>query len=165
MADLRELVQDLGYIDVKSILNSGNLIFTNRNVAPQNAAIQIEEGIYSKFGISARVTVMTSEQLETVIHENPLLKIADNPSRLLVAFFSDPADLKTINPLMKKDWKPEAIALGYKVVYFWCPDGVLRSPLLKEMSHLAGDFVTTRNWATTMKIYKILKDGSPIRRS
>jgi hypothetical protein len=84
MADLRELVNDLGYDDVRTLLNSGNVVFTSRTT-PAKAAARIERGIAERLGVSSRVTVLTGDELATAVDENPLVEIADNPSRLFVA--------------------------------------------------------------------------------
>jgi len=158
MAELRALATDLGYTDVRTLLNSGNLVFTDRTSTPVAAAADVEQGIASRFGVSARVTVLTASELDTAVHDNPLLGAADDPSRLLVTFFADPADRSLIEPLLEQEWAPELLAVGSRVAYFWCPGGVLASPVLDAFGRLVGDSATTRNWRTTMKIHAAIHD-------
>lgn len=163
MADLRALVEDLGYGDVRTLLNSGNVVFTVSDAAPGDAAARIEEALVTWLGIAARVTVLTAAELAAVVADNPLLEVADDPSRLLVAVLAHPADQSRLEPLMERDWGPEILAIGARVAYLWCPDWVLASRLLEAVGRVLGDAVTTRNWATVTKLHALTVDTHPPR--
>ena len=152
MADLRALVADLGYGDVRTLLNSGNLVFTTR-AAPASAASHIEKAIGEKLGVTAHVIVLTADELAAAVTGNPLLKLMDNPSRLMVAVLGNPADRSKLEPLLNLKWDPEKLAIGGRVAYLWIPDGVLDSRLFESVGRALGDAVTTRNWATVMKLH------------
>jgi len=152
MADLRAAIEDLGYTGVKTLLNSGNVVFT-ADVAPAKAAPGIEKILAGELGVPARVTVITAEELADAVAGNPLVDVADNFSRLFVSFLNDPADLARLKPLTKETWDPEVLALGKRVAYVWCPNGLLESPLSQAVARALGDRVTTRNWATILKIH------------
>jgi uncharacterized protein (DUF1697 family) len=170
MADLRALVEDLGYGEVRTLLNSGNVVFTAADAAPAGrraaadvaaeAAARIEAGLSERLVVSARVTVITANELAAAIAGNPLIPVARDPSRLLVAVLADPADLPRLEPLAERDWSPEAFAIGPRVAYLWCPDGVIASLLAKALGDVLGDAVTSRNW-TTMKKLAALAGLSP----
>jgi uncharacterized protein (DUF1697 family) len=157
MADLRALVRDIGYTEVRTLLNSGNVVFTDRSPEPTVSANRIEEGLDSRLGVSARVTVLTASELDEIVHGNPLLDVGHNLSRLLVAVLATPADRVSLEPLLQRDWAPESLALGARVAYLWCPDGVLASSLPSEIERAVGDSVTTRTWATTMRIHAAVR--------
>lgn len=161
MADLRALVADLGYRDVRTLLNSGNVVFTASGEAPGNAAFRIEEALAARLGVRSRITVVTAGELAAAVAENPLLDVAGDPSRLLVAFLADPADRPRLEPLLAEDWAPQALALGARVAYLWCPEGVLASRLPEAVGRLLGDAVTTRNWATVLKLHTLAAE--PLR--
>jgi len=152
MAALRDLVSNLGYGDVRTLLNSGNVVFTVPRTAPRDAASRIEDALIAEVGISARVTVLSSAELATVIEENPLLKYADNHSRLLVALLRDPADRAKLSPLSKQDWGKDALGVGTRAAYLWCARGVIASKLNEAVNRLLGEGVTSRNWATILKL-------------
>lgn len=152
MAELRELVTGLGYANVKTLLNSGNIVFTDGAADAAVAAASIEQGIESRFGVSARVTVLTAGELEAVIEANPLVSVAENPSRLFVGFLADSETRALLEPLVKREWSPAALALGSRVAYLWSPEGVLSCKLYAEFARLLGDSVTARNWRTTLKV-------------
>jgi uncharacterized protein (DUF1697 family) len=166
MADLRALVEGLGYGDVQTLLNSGNVVFTAPRATPRDAAARVEEALAKGTGVSARVTVLTAAELAAAVDGNPLLEVAGDPSRLFVSFLASPADRKRLQPLAAQDWAPEVLALGARVAYLWCPDGLLASKLPEAVGRALGDAVTTRNWATVTKLHALARltpAGSPAR--
>lgn len=157
MADLRALVEGLGYGDVRTLLNSGNVVFTVPGKAKGDAASRIEKAIEAQLGVSSRVTVLTAAELDAIVEENPLLEVADDPSRLLIAVLNDKADRTRLEPLLKEDWTPDALALGQRVAYMWCVGGLLESRLADTVGRLLRDAVTTRNWATILKLHALVR--------
>jgi uncharacterized protein (DUF1697 family) len=158
MADLRALVEDLGYRDVRTLLNSGNIVFTVPGAARGNAAARIEKGLAVQLRVPARVTLLTAAELAVVVKANPLCKIAVNPSLHFVAFLTNPADRVRLKPLAEKDWAPEVLAIGTRVAYLWCPEGMLQGRLPEAVGRVLGDAVTMRNWATVMKLHTLAAD-------
>lgn len=158
MADLRALVEGLGYGNVRTLLNSGNVVFTVPGSAKGDIASRIEKAIATQLGVSSRVTVITAAELAVIVEENPLLDIAHDPSRLLVAVLNDKTDRARLEPLLKEDWAPDALALGQRVAYMWCAGGLLESPLADRVGRVLRDAVTTRNWATILKLQALIKD-------
>jgi uncharacterized protein (DUF1697 family) len=157
MADLRAMMEELGHRDCRTLLNSGNAVFTAAGrETPAKSAARLEQALASKLGVSARFVVLTAGDLATVIKENPLAKVAGDPTRFLVAFVQDPAALAVLKPLTKQDWKPEALAVGTRAAYLWCPTGILESRLIPAAGKALGDAATTRNWATVAKIQALL---------
>lgn len=155
MADLRALVEELGGRDVRTLLNSGNVVLTAPGSEPKTLASRIEGALEKKTGISARVTVLTATELDRIVADNPLLDVATSPSLLLVAVLAEPADRALLEPLLERDWRPGALALGERVAYVWCPNGTLESPIPAEIERLVGDAVTSRNWATIGKLHAL----------
>lgn len=112
MADLRRLFETLGDRDVRTLANSGNVVFTGGRPVPPAAASRLEKKLPSSLGDSARITVLTAAELASAAAGNPLLKIAGNPSRLLVAFLNGPAHQSKLKPLAGREWGVEALAGG-----------------------------------------------------
>jgi len=160
MADLRGLVEGLGFRDVRTLLNSGNVVFTApRAVNPDRAAGRIEKALADRLGVSARVTVVTAAELDAAVAGNPLARVADEPARLLVAFLNRPADRAKLDPLTKEDWAPEALGVGPRAAYLWCAGGILDSRLWAAVGRALGDGVTSRNWATVLKLQALCAAG------
>lgn len=157
MAELRALVEGLGYRDVRTLLNSGNVVFTAPRVAPETAAARIEAAIAEEIGVTSRVTVLAAAELAAAVAGNPLVATDRDPSRLLVSVFADPADRRRLEPLTGEDWSPEALALGPRVAYLWCPEGSLASRAAEAVGRALKDAVTTRNWATMTKLDALVR--------
>jgi uncharacterized protein (DUF1697 family) len=155
MADLRALVEGLGYREVQTLLNSGNVIFAAK-AKPEVAAGRIEKALVARTGVSARVTVLTASELAGIVADNPLAAVADDPARHLVAVLNSPADRSRLEPLVKQDWAPGRLALGARVAYLWCPDGILESQLAVAVGRTLKDAVTSRNWATMLKLHGLV---------
>lgn len=158
MADLRAMVAELGYGEVRTLLNSGNVVYTADD-APAEAAARIEEGLATRLGVPARVVALTAAEVAAIVAGNPLGGVADDPSRLLVAVLADPADRPKLEPLAAEEWGGDAFALGERAAYLWCAGGILESRLPEAVSRALRDGVTTRNWATMTKLHALAGDG------
>ena len=160
MADLREVVAGLGTRNVRTVLNSGNVIFQAQRPNLSKLALAIEAGIVKRCGFSAAVVVITAADLDAIIVANPLRSAARDHARYLVAFASGPTVLSTAKPLLKEAWAPDALAIGARAAYVWCANGMLESKLLKALTRLTGESVTTRNWATVLKLQAAAADSA-----
>lgn len=157
MEDLRTLLQELGYRDVKTVLNSGNAVFNSDDEDTVKAASRIEVSLTARTGISAKTMVFTEKELKEIVRQNTLLEHMKDPSRLLVAFVQDNSELEKLKILEGRQWDSEAFALGSGAAYLWCPEGVLKSKLPLEVGKLIGENVTTRNWSTVLKLFALLE--------
>ncbi|MGJ9416992.1 DUF1697 domain-containing protein [Massilia sp. CMS3.1] len=158
MADLRKLIGDLGYRDVRSVLNSGNLVFAADGGDPGAAAAAIEEQLVLKLGVAARVMVLSGAELATVLAENTLLPQATDHARLLVFILGDAAMRAAVAPLCDQAWGSEALAVGQRAAYVWCPEGVLASAAAGALGKQLGDNTTSRNWNTLCKLYALCNE-------
>ena len=157
MADLRALVGSLGFSDVRTLLNSGNVVFTGRRLPPERLAGTIEDALVEQLGVASRVIVLDGDGLADVVDDNPLRERISTPSRFLVAFLRDPASARPkLAPLERREWGDDAFALGTRAAYLWCAGGILESPLLDAVSRSLGDAVTTRNWTTVTRLHAML---------
>lgn len=159
MSDLRKLVEELGYRDVATLLNSGNVVFTVPGGVRGDPAERIERGIAEKLGVSCKVTTLTAEELAEAIRANPLGQCAEDPSRFLVAVLRSDSHRAILKPLARQKWGKEAFAIGDRVAYMWCPVGILDSPLGVALGKALGDGVTTRNWNTMVKLLALAEGG------
>jgi uncharacterized protein (DUF1697 family) len=157
MAELRGLFVELGHQDVRTLLNSGNVLFKCARPNTGKLASAIQSAIEDAHGFSAAVTVVTAADLAAIVRDNPLLHVAVDPARHLVAFVADRRSLVPLRSLMEEPWAPDALAIGSKAAYLWCAAGVLDSKLSQIFARRAGDTVTTRNWATVLKLHAASK--------
>jgi uncharacterized protein (DUF1697 family) len=157
MADLRGLMEGLGYEDVTTVLNSGNVVFSARGGKVTAHARRIERALAEGPGVATRVLVLTASELAQVLSDDPFAGAARNHSRYLVGIAEDPATLEPIAPLLRQSWGRERLARGRggaarRALYLWVPDGVYVSRLNAAVSRILGEAITARNWATLLKL-------------
>lgn len=155
MADLRTLFEELGFTGVRTVLNSGNVVFGGATCAPAAAAAAIEEALVRRLGVASRVTVLGAGELAQVIAGNPLLATATDHARLVTFLLAGEAQRALLAPLAKQDWAPGALAVGERAAYVWCPTGVLDSAAAAAVAKALGDTTTSRNWNTLSKLHAL----------
>jgi uncharacterized protein (DUF1697 family) len=160
MVELKRMLSGLGLTDVRTLLNSGNAVFTTpaRTTLPKLTAT-IEAAIEATFGFTSRSFVLSAAELDVVIAENPIVDRIDNPSRCLVAFLRAGEDGARLVPLSRQDWGAEAFGVGSRACYLWCAEGIATSTLPDAVGKVIKHEVTTRNWATVLKLQALCASG------
>jgi uncharacterized protein (DUF1697 family) len=161
MADLRELVEGLGFRGVRTVLNSGNIVFSVPSNRRGGVAGRIERALDSRLGIHSRVTVLSGNEIAEVVRRNPFADVAHNPSCLLVIVPRRPSDQDRLEPLLDKSWHPEALALGKRVAYIWCATGVAGSTLWPAVDRALERTGTARNMATMTRLLALVATPPP----
>ena len=157
MADLRRIVEGLGYREVATLLNSGNVVFTVPPGRPGDPARRIEGALEEELGVASKVIVLSASEVAAAARENRLAGKADDPSRLLAFVAAERGDLRRLDELTRRDWGREALHLGGRCAYVWCPAGLLESALGKAVNRALGDRTTSRNWTTWLRLQALLE--------
>lgn len=164
MADLRALLESLGYTGVRTLLNSGNAVFDGGAGSTVKLGQHIRSAMVTSLGVDALVIVKTAKEIAGVMAGNPLAAIATDPSRLLVALTTDAKTLAAVQKLASADWGAEKVHIGAHAAYLWCANGILESKAAVALLKGLEDSGTTRNWATLEKINAML-DSDPSRKA
>lgn len=140
MADLQRRFTDLGYTDVRTYLQSGNVVFTSPKADP----VAIEHGL----DLGVKVILRTAAELAGVIRRNPFADM----SKVLVTFLdADPAGGVVVPASEPDEWK-----LSGHEVFLYCPNGYGRSKLNNHFwERRLRVTATTRNWATVTKLAEL----------
>ena len=148
MADLRELMSELGYEDVRTVLASGNVIFTGPKA---KAREKLERGLEQRFGFKVDVILRTMDELHAVVDHDPFKDEVDNLTRYFVVFLPSAPD---IGALEGQDFAPDKFAANVYEIYAWCPDGMQNSRLMKALGkpHPGATTATVRNMATVKRL-------------
>ena len=158
MADLRALLEDVGYTDVRTHLQSGNAIFSSP-ARPDEVVRTLEEGLARSFSLEVAVVVRTGKQLAAVVEANPLGDVATDPAKHLVGFLGGAPDWDGVRDLEQEDFAPNLVRLIGREVHLWCPNGVLGSPFGQvDWDQRLGVPVTMRNWRTVTKLLELARD-------
>jgi uncharacterized protein (DUF1697 family) len=159
MPELRAALEEAGYRDVVTYVQSGNVVLSSRGGADR-VARDVSGVIRRRFGHDITVLVRSREEMAAVVARNPLAGVALDPRRYLVTFLSRelPAgygdDLAGIAT-------QERFAIIGREVYSWHPDGVGRTPLWERLaSRSLGVDATSRNWTTVTALLAMAAQGS-----
>lgn len=157
MADLRALLEGLGFSGVRTVLNSGNAVFCAPPADVDRIAQDIETAIARQLGLRVPVIVLTAAALDEIVAARPPDHASGDPSKCLVAFVPGAAALATAATLCDTSWAPDRYAVGRRAAYLCCADSLLTSPLAQAFTRAMGAAVTTRNWATVCKLQAAAK--------
>lgn len=160
MADLRKLMQDLGFDEAQTHLQSGNVVFGAGGADEDHdlgaVAEAIQEGLRRELGLDVPVIVRTAQELRRVVAANPLRQVATNPSRLLVSFLSGRIDRSLLTDLDESSFAPDAFALGEREIYVWAPNGASETKLTHAFwERRLGLTATARNWNTVERLLEL----------
>jgi uncharacterized protein (DUF1697 family) len=146
MADLREKLEAAGHGEVKTVGQSGNVVFTSRAAAPS-----LEKSLTKLVGVE--VLVRTDKELAAIVALDPLGHADDNGSRHLVTFCRERPDAKALKAVTAA---PEEVAVKGREIYSWHPDGLHGSELAKLLGNpKLGVVATGRNWNTIVKLHRL----------
>lgn len=149
MADLRGCFEELGFSEIKTYVNSGNVVFSGRKAS----LAKVEKAIAAVAGWDVPVVLRTQDELNEILEANPLGDVANNASWYLVSFGDAKLDPKKAADLDPDGLAPEAFAIRGREAYLWLPNGVQRSPLAKAVNEKRfGVRLTARNWRTVEKL-------------
>ncbi|MGA8117146.1 MAG: DUF1697 domain-containing protein [Actinocatenispora sp.] len=156
MPQLRELLDDLGYGDVRTHLQSGNAVFTAAT-RPDRTASRIAAALADRLDLDIPVLVRTDKELAAVVAADPLGEVADDPARYLVQFHAaepDPGQLANLRP---DDFTPERYAVRGREIFLWLPNGVHSAKLPPALTR-RGVTGTARNWKTVTALLDLVNN-------
>lgn len=156
MADLRALLEGLGYTGVKTLLNSGNAVFESSGRAGGTHAKKIEKALSDELGLQVLVIVKSAAEIAAVIEENHIPERKSDPTKLLAAFTSDANELRDLSAIEPLVHPPDKAQAGKHAFYLYTPAGISKSKASEALLGKAGRAATTRNWATVLKVYDLL---------
>lgn len=158
MVELREHLSGLGYSDVRTLLQSGNVVL-HADRAPEQVAQEVEREVETRFGVKSPVVVRTREQLAAIVALDPLRGIVENDKLYQVSFLSDEPSGEAIEKLAATDVEPERFVHVGREIYAWHPKGIHSSKLARLLSDKRlGVTATARNWSTTVKLLDLATD-------
>jgi uncharacterized protein (DUF1697 family) len=144
MPALAEVYEELGLSEVKTLLRSGNVIFTGKSTAKQ-----IEDAIEKRFAFRPKVFLRSAAELRKALAANPFPDAArDDPGHLLIMFFEEKPDVSAL----KRYRGPERVQLVGRDLFLHYTEGIGRSKLNVFLDRNVVERGTARNWNTVNKI-------------
>jgi uncharacterized protein (DUF1697 family) len=161
MASLRDAVEGLGYGDISTYLQSGNVVLTAVRAKPAAIETAIAEQIEGWFGFDVGVLVRTARELTTIVQRNPFLAERADPATLHVVFCSVPPPARAWAGLDGDRFFPDRFTPIGREIFLHCPNGYGRTKLTNARFERAlGTPVTTRNWKTVTNLAALAADVS-----
>ena len=154
MADLRAMLEALGFTDVRSLLQSGNLVFQGRAQASASLERKLEQEAQRRLDLETDFHVRTAAEWQAIIKRNPFAAAArQDPGHLLMMCFKEAPAHKDLKALQAAIKGREVVRAVGRQAYFIYPDGVgtsrLTTALIDKTLGLRG---TARNWNTVLKL-------------
>jgi uncharacterized protein (DUF1697 family) len=150
MADLTEVFERLGATGVKTVLRSGNVVFSG-SLTPA----AIEAAVFEATGVQSSVLVIDAATFRRIADADPLTEVATDGSKSFITFLSEPP-----GPLelpRAEDLAPERIAVGKDAIYQWFPEGSLKTKLPTSFWKQFVGHLTARNRNTVQRVLALLE--------
>ena len=156
MPALAALFSDLGYTDVVTYIQSGNVVFTSPSRGGDTLARAIEARIARDLGMDVRVLLRSRAELERVQRGNPLLRAGADPTKLHVTFLATKPAAALVGAVKELDFGADTFAVAGREVYVHCPNGYGRTKINNTFFEKKLDVAaTTRNWNTVNKLLEL----------
>jgi uncharacterized protein (DUF1697 family) len=155
MPALREALEEAGFEDVRTYLQSGNVVLES-GAKPESVQRKVEQLIQQRFGLEIAVVVRTKAQLAAVAKRNPLQKVATEPKRYQVTFLSKKLSAKAVRGLEEAAASDEQFVVAGREIYAWHPKTIARSKLWTKLAGKGlGVTATSRNWTTVEALLEL----------
>jgi uncharacterized protein (DUF1697 family) len=154
MADLCRLLTHLKFVDPRSVLQSGNLVFRGSGRTAAQVERLLEAEAEKRLHLETDVFVRTADEWKALIARNPFRKEAErDPARLAVVFLKGKADVGEVEALQAAVEGPEIVRAGGRHLYIIYPNGQGRSRLTNAViERRLGTRGTARNWNTVLRL-------------
>ena len=155
MQKLRSVLEQAGFDDVRTYLQSGNVVLSSPD-PPAKVGRKCERLIEKELGLEIPVVVRTRAQLAAVVKRNPLAKVVKSPKRYQVSFLEKKPSAALIRELEAVAAPSERVVAHGREIYAWHPEGVARSKLWAALAGKGlGVTATARNWTTVTKLLEL----------
>ena len=156
MADLKMLITDLGFRDVTTYIQSGNILFKATDQTNETLAKQIKEGITAQFGFEVPVVVLDGEELEEAANQNPYLTAETDLSGLHLTLLSETPKTEKIADALNFEFTPDAFTIKDRFIYLNLKNAYHKTKLSNAFfEKKLGVEATTRNWKTVLKLVEM----------
>lgn len=158
MKDLARLFEEAGCADIRTYIQSGNVLFSASQAKAGRLPGLIANGIADRFGYRTPVLLRTVQELGETIRNNPFLQAGAPENWLHVLFLASQPDAGRAAALDPERSPPDAYAVRGREIYLQCPNGVGVTKLTNAWfdSRLA-TISTGRNWRTLLKLFELAR--------
>ena len=159
MEELRALYESLGFENVRSYIQSGNVIFECPDSDVSELEMKIENEIEETFGFPVNVTIRTKKEFQEVIENNPFYGETrrEDIKKLHVTFLSDTPTASSLQEIEGSTYGPDQMVIAGKEIYVFCPDGYGRTKFTNNFFEKKLKLsATSRIWKTVNRLYDMV---------
>ena len=156
MAALKDELAALGCTNARTYIQSGNAVFESGSANPATLANKLADQIQAHHGFRPEVLLLTLEQLQNAMDQNPFPGAIAGPKTLHFSFLAEPATAPDLEALQALQSPTEKFELRGQVFYLHAPDGIGRSKLAAKVERCLGVPATGRNFRTVQKIAELV---------
>ena len=157
MADLRAMLKDMGFSNVKTYIQSGNVVFQSHEEGTGALEVSIETCIKSSFGFEGPVLVKTKSEFEKIVTGNPFADSrAISRKQVYFVLLKNPPEKERSSTLGMESYANEDFTITDQCVYLLCKTGYGKAKL--NNNRIEGKLkvqATTRNYATVVKLLEM----------
>jgi uncharacterized protein (DUF1697 family) len=158
MTELADIFAQAGCKEVRTCIQSGNVIFSAPPSALKELPELITERIAKRFGYRIPVVLRTTQQLGRTIGDNPFLLSGAAEKTLHVYFLKDLPDASAVRDLDIARSLPDSFRVSDREVYLHLPNGMARTKLTNAyFDSRLSTTSTARNWATVLKLFDLMR--------
>ncbi len=157
MPELARVFEKAGFRNVRTYIQSGNIIFETGEDSDDLLSAKIRELISKKFSLTIQVVVLTPQELAEIVAKNPFVKKpVTDLTKQHVTFLDRDTDPEKADKLLSYHYPPDEIIIGKRAVYVHCPEGYGRTKYHNNFieKKLAAN-ATSRNWNTCLKLLEM----------
>ncbi|HYV60723.1 MAG TPA: DUF1697 domain-containing protein [Acidimicrobiia bacterium] len=156
MAELRTVLTNAGFRDVRTHLQSGNVVLHSSKRSPTAAAKRIEDLVGSEFGVNADVMVRSADQLAKIVRANPLARGRTGSDTLHVAFLKSRPAAAATRALAGRSFGDDEFVIRGSEIYLRYPNGVAGSKMNTALFEGAlGTPGTVRTWKVVTRLNEL----------
>lgn len=155
MRELVQLLETLGLKNVKTYIQSGNVVFQSNRTDLPALAEEISAAIHESHGFTPQILLLSLVNLETAVSQNPFSAAEENHKTLHFYFLESVPTNPDLALLESLKTEREQFELIDKVFYLHAPDGIGRSKLAAKVEKGVGVAATARNWRTVRKVLEM----------
>lgn len=162
MAELRRKLTEIGCEDVRTVLNSGNIIFETDQANIRDLESKIESHISQFFHFEIPVILQEKSDIADLVSNNPFENVNTHKDvRLYVSFLKDEPGIEVTLPYTSKDDSYKIISVSNRIICSVLDLSITKTPKgMDELEKLFGKNITTRNWNTILKINDVVMSGN-----
>lgn len=157
MAELKGFFEQLGFTDVATYIQSGNVVFNAANSDSTQLTAQLEAAFEQRWGFRSRIMVRDRAWFERLVADNPYPEVANDHTKLHAYVLERAPNADEIAPLSARCTGPERFEVRGDALYLHAPDGLGKAKFAEVLPRVLKVPGTARNWRTVLSLLEMVR--------